>query len=71
MRCQTAAEIRADLKRLKRDTDSGRSAAARRGVAPLDVLHPLSYLGAARGSCGKTPIPISPLSEKRRPNTQS
>ena len=27
LRCQTAAEVRADLKRLKRDTDSGRSAA--------------------------------------------
>ena len=27
LRCQTAAELRADLKRLKRDTDSGRSAA--------------------------------------------
>jgi Tol biopolymer transport system component len=30
MRCQTAAELRADLKRLKRDTESGRAAA----VAP-------------------------------------
>jgi Tol biopolymer transport system component len=30
LRCQTAAELRADLKRLKRDTDSGRSA----GVSP-------------------------------------
>jgi serine/threonine protein kinase/dipeptidyl aminopeptidase/acylaminoacyl peptidase len=27
LRCQTAAELRADLRRLKRDTDSGRSAA--------------------------------------------
>ncbi len=27
IRCQTAAELRADLKRLKRDTDSGRSSA--------------------------------------------
>jgi Tol biopolymer transport system component len=27
VRCQTASELRADLKRLKRDTDSGRSAA--------------------------------------------
>ena len=30
MRCQSASELRADLKRLKRDTDSGRSA----GVSP-------------------------------------
>jgi len=28
LRCQTAAELRTDLKRLKRDTDSGRSAAS-------------------------------------------
>jgi eukaryotic-like serine/threonine-protein kinase len=28
IRCQSAAELRADLKRLRRDTDSGRSAAA-------------------------------------------
>jgi serine/threonine protein kinase len=28
VRCQSAAELRADLKRLKRDTDSGRSSAA-------------------------------------------
>jgi Tol biopolymer transport system component/predicted Ser/Thr protein kinase len=28
LRCQTAAELRADLKRVKRDTDSGRSAAS-------------------------------------------
>ncbi len=32
LRCQTAAEIRADLRRLKRDTESGRSAAT--GAAP-------------------------------------
>jgi len=33
LRCQTAAELRADLKRLKRDTDSGRSRVA--GTLPL------------------------------------
>jgi serine/threonine protein kinase/Tfp pilus assembly protein PilF len=33
LRCQSAAEIRADLKRLKRDTDSGRSPA---GAATFD-----------------------------------
>ncbi len=32
MRCQTAAELRADLKRLKRDTESGRTVGARHGV---------------------------------------
>ena len=33
LRCQSAAELRADLKRLKRDTDSSRSGAS--GVVPL------------------------------------
>ena len=43
LRCQTAAELRADLKRLKRDTDSGRSAGVRSAsVSP--ALHPTSAL---------------------------
>jgi serine/threonine protein kinase len=34
LRCQSAAEIRADLKRLKRDTDSGRAVAASMSSSP-------------------------------------
>lgn len=34
VRCQSAAELRADLKRLKRDTDSGRSSASPAMLAP-------------------------------------
>jgi len=34
LRCQTAAELRADLKRLKRDTDSGRAVAAMSSSPP-------------------------------------
>ncbi len=40
LRCQSAAELRGDLKRLKRDTDSGRSAASvtsTTGAAPTSV----------------------------------
>jgi serine/threonine protein kinase/Tol biopolymer transport system component len=33
LRCQTAAELRADLKRLKRDTESGRAVARTSGVS--------------------------------------
>jgi serine/threonine protein kinase len=37
VRCQTASELRADLKRLKRDTDSSRAAAAEAAPAALPV----------------------------------
>ncbi len=50
LRYQNAADIRADLKRLKRDTDSGRSAAAV-DVAPA----PVSGTTAAVPSSGSTP----------------
>jgi eukaryotic-like serine/threonine-protein kinase len=36
LRCQTAAELRADLKRVKRDTDSGRSAASVAAAQTVD-----------------------------------
>ncbi|MGD0760296.1 MAG: protein kinase [Candidatus Sulfotelmatobacter sp.] len=34
LRCQTAAELRADLKRLKRDTESGRRPSVEKSVSP-------------------------------------
>jgi len=37
LRCQSAAELRADLKRLKRDTDSKRTAAVAAGVGTSEV----------------------------------
>jgi serine/threonine protein kinase len=42
LRCQTAAELRTDLKRLKRDTDSGRSpvGVAATGTVPTPAGHP-------------------------------
>jgi serine/threonine protein kinase len=46
LRCQTAAELRADLKRLKRDTDSGRSSVGA-GLVPA-----LSPSGAVPGGIG-------------------
>ena len=54
LRCQTAAEMRADLKRLKRDTDSSRSAVARavQQAAPQAV--------AARDSSGKIAAAVRP-----------
>ena len=43
LRCQTAAELRADLKRLKRDTESGRRPAAEKMVS-----HSATHLAADR-----------------------
>ena len=39
LRYQSAAELRADLKRLRRDTDSGRSAAAISAATPAPDTH--------------------------------
>jgi len=40
LRCQSAAELRADLKRLKRDTDSGRSATVEAAIpAAVGAVH--------------------------------
>ena len=47
IRCQSAAELRADLKRLKRDTESGRSSAVTTPVLPL---RPRRNLGLAFGA---------------------
>jgi eukaryotic-like serine/threonine-protein kinase len=47
LRCQSAAEIRADLKRLKRDTTSGRSAAARTATGEI-TAPPDTSLGSSR-----------------------
>jgi eukaryotic-like serine/threonine-protein kinase len=46
MRCQTAAELRADLKRLKRETDSSRSAVGSGFSTAIKV--PLAHTGARR-----------------------
>ncbi|MGA9208596.1 MAG: protein kinase [Terriglobales bacterium] len=55
LRYQNASDIRADLKRLKRDTDSGRSAAA------VDVAAaPASGATAAAPSSGSTPAVRTP-----------
>lgn len=50
LRCQSAAELRADLKRLKRDTDSGRSAS----IAAVSGRHESSVgAGLAPGQEGR------------------
>jgi len=58
LRCQTAAELRADLKRLKRDTESGRSAAVSAAVAGASRSRQEEAHGRdARATAGETPAP--------------
>ncbi len=45
VRCQTASELRADLKRLKRDIESGKSVAARPAAALATRRQPLLLAG--------------------------
>jgi Tol biopolymer transport system component/predicted Ser/Thr protein kinase len=65
LRCQTAAELRADLKRLKRDTDSGRSAGFQPAIAGapgsrIEEEHgqslPRAQRGDARAMAAETPV---------------
>lgn len=74
LRCQSAAELRADLKRLKRETDSGRSAAASGSAAEAQEKPSSAYTtapvvdhgsGSVRIS-GSTPaVPAAGKSRKR------
>ncbi|HEV2617857.1 MAG TPA: WD40 repeat domain-containing serine/threonine protein kinase [Candidatus Acidoferrales bacterium] len=72
VRCQSAAELRADLKRLKRDIDSGRLAASARGTLSPNAVIPSSPAGpgeakdlaatpgSSAGSATTTAIPSTP-----------
>jgi serine/threonine protein kinase/Tol biopolymer transport system component len=65
LRCQTAAELRADLRRLKRDTDSGRSADARSAAVSAAVAgasrsrREEEHGRDARATAGGTLAPLS------------
>ena len=52
LRYQSAAEIRTDLKRLKRDTGSGKGSAE--ASASVDALRPTSFAGAAEAVRGQS-----------------
>ena len=52
LRCQTAAELRGDLKRLKRDTESGRAVAQSSGPAPALAAAPRQRSPLERRSRG-------------------
>jgi eukaryotic-like serine/threonine-protein kinase len=57
LRCQSAAEIRADLKRLKRDTDSGRSGATQTAVGAIHESPLRDPSTSAAGVHGRSPLP--------------
>ncbi len=54
LRCQTAAELRAELKRLKRDIDTGR-AAARTSTMPVSAAPESTASAVAAADLGSTP----------------
>jgi serine/threonine protein kinase/Tol biopolymer transport system component len=66
LRCQTAAELRADLKRLKRDTSSGHSAAVQpvtsatnAGAAPVASSGHVGALQAPSGQSSSVGVPLA------------
>src|SRR6202142_2548473 len=61
-RCQSAAELRADLKRLKRDTDSSR-AAGRRGESSVATAVAIPGTASATGDSSRTVSTVSAGSE--------
>ena len=64
-RCQTAAELRADLKRLKRDLESsGRVDASGRGSTGSSVVSPVASVGTGAGS-SRTVEPVPPKAQKK------
>ena len=60
LRYQSAADIRADLQRLKRDTDSGRAAAQSSGSVPVAAEPGPSAVSAAPPSASAHSAPASP-----------
>ena len=64
IRCQSAAELRADLKRLRRDTSSGRSAVAPLAPAPLTPSAEPVLAGYPQG------VPLQEAGADREPPLQ-
>ncbi len=64
LRCQTAAELRTDLKRLKRDTDSGRPVAAMSPSPPQMAMCSSPMPPVGRPALRLEPNPDSDQSEK-------
>jgi serine/threonine protein kinase len=63
LRYQSASDLHTDLKRLRRDTDSGRLAAASSGSRPAE--NPAPWPGSSSGTGINTPAATSPLANKK------
>ena len=59
LRYQHAADLRADLQRLKRDTESGRSAAVVASPPPVAPVPPVSYSAPAASGSAPPPANVS------------
>jgi len=67
MRYQTAADLLADLRRVKRDTDSGRSAAQSAASLPVvESLPPIPAVAPAAGASGSLTRSVSRVLPTRR-----
>ena len=71
LRYQVASEMRADLKRLKREIDSGKSAAASSSASAAAIAEPMPALAAATGpvsspvsSSGSAKVQAAPVSSQ-------
>jgi eukaryotic-like serine/threonine-protein kinase len=62
LRYQHAADMRADLQRLKRDTETGRTGAVTSGVAPVALDSGSHPVAPAKPSSGSTPAVPAPSS---------
>lgn len=58
LRCQSAAELRADLKRLKRDADSSRAGIARAAISGVSAPAVASPKGEVQGHVGRSRGPM-------------
>jgi serine/threonine protein kinase/tetratricopeptide (TPR) repeat protein len=68
VRCQTASELRADLKRLKRDTDSSRAAAAEGAQPPLPARkHSRRGLILGLGAATLASVPVAYFVGRAKP----
>jgi serine/threonine protein kinase/tetratricopeptide (TPR) repeat protein len=69
LRYQSAADVRADLKRLRRDTDSGRStvinSAAPVAVTPQEISDGVAARGASGAADVPGPLPVSASKARR------